>query len=34
MELSEARPTRDIDFLGLTQNNIEAVTNFKVADYL
>ena len=34
MELSEARPTRDIDFLGLTQNNIEAVTNFRVADYL
>lgn len=26
MELSEARPTRDIDFLGLTQNNIEAVS--------
>jgi hypothetical protein len=26
MELSEARPTRDIDLLGLTQNNIEAVS--------
>ena len=25
MKLSEARPTRDIDLLGLTQNNIEAV---------
>ena len=26
MELSKARPTRDIDLLGLTQNNIEVVS--------
>jgi predicted nucleotidyltransferase component of viral defense system len=26
MELSEARPTRDIDLLGLTQNDVEAVS--------